>query len=431
MDILAWKNGAHIPSQFAHALLLEVPWRSARPRLHTPLADAFRLPRAEPSFARAIQSPPGMNKLVIFAAHTKSLLNFRLPLARAYLSRGWEVVAVGPGGEGEWSPRFAAHGIRFRPVPLDRNGLNPLSDWRLRRALLRLFREERPQLLFCSQAKAVVYGLPAAAEAGVPGRYALISGLGSIFRGRGLKNAVLRAGLSWKYARALKHARRVFFQNTDDSGVFLEHHLVSPEQVRWIPGSGVDTEKFQTLPLPGEPVFLLVARLLKDKGVREYLQAARALRRKNPRCRFLLAGPFDTNPTALSPGELKPFQEDGTVEYLGELEDVRPAHARASVFVLPSYHEGTPMSTLEAMACGRAVVTTDAPGCRETVRPGENGLVVPPRDATALQNAMETLADSPGLRVSMGARSRRLAEEVFSAERVTALLVAEMSPGGR
>ncbi len=367
-----------------------------------------------------------MDRIVIFAAHTKSLLNFRLPLARAYLSRGWEVVAVGPGDEAEWSLRFAAHGIRFRSVPLDRNGLNPLSDCRLQRALLRLFREEQPRLLFCSQAKAVVYGVPAAAKAGVPGRYALISGLGSIFRGRGLKNAVLRAGLSWKYSHALKHAQRVFFQNTDDSGVFLERHLVSPQQVRWIPGSGVDTEKFHPLPLPEEPVFLLVARLLKDKGVREYLQAARELRQKNPRCRFLLAGPFDTNPTSLTPEELKPYQADGTVEYLGELDDVRPAHARASVFVLPSYHEGTPMSTLEAMSCGRAVITTDAPGCRETVRPGENGLVVPPHDASALRDAMETLANSPELRAAMGARSRQLAEEVFSAERVTRLLLEEM-----
>ncbi|MGN0866693.1 MAG: glycosyltransferase family 4 protein [Oligosphaeraceae bacterium] len=364
-----------------------------------------------------------MKKLIVLAAYTRSLLTFRLPLMRAFLARGWEVVALGPGEEGEWAPRFSRHGVRFRSVPLERNGLNPFADWRTCRALERIFREEAPELLFCTQAKAVVYGLPAARKAGIPRRFALVAGLGSIFRGTGLKNALLRRLLSLQYRRALKHAQGVLFQNPDDRDTFLNLRLVAPEKVSMIPGSGVDLERFLPLPLPQEPVFLLVARLLKDKGIREYLLAARAVKQRLPQCRFLLAGPFDSNPTALTPGELRPFQEDGTVEYLGELEDVRPAHAQASVFVLPSYHEGTPMSVLEAMACGRPVVTTDAPGCRETVVPGGNGLLVPPRQVPPLQDALETLAREPALRRRMGEESLRLARERFSATIVTGMLL--------
>ncbi|MGN0892014.1 MAG: glycosyltransferase family 4 protein [Oligosphaeraceae bacterium] len=367
-----------------------------------------------------------MKKLVIFAAYTRSLLTFRLPLARAFQERGWEVVAMGPGAREEWSPRFAAHGLRFCPVSLERNGLNPLSDLKTCRELTRLFRQEAPDLLLCTQAKAVVYGLPAARKAGIPRRFALVAGLGSIFRGTGLKNALLRLLLKHQYRRALEAAQGVFFQNPDDRRYFLDARLVSPGKVHMIPGSGVDLERFTPLPLPEEPVFLLVARLLKDKGIQEYLQAAEALKRRHPQCRFLLVGPFDSNPTALKPEELRPYQEKGIVEYLGELEDVRPAHAQASIFVLPSYHEGTPMSTLEAMACARPVVTTDAPGCRETVQAGENGLLVPPRDPKALQAAMERLALDSALRRKMGVEGLRLARERFSSTLVTRLLLEAM-----
>ncbi len=364
-----------------------------------------------------------MKKLIVLAAHTRSLLTFRLPLMKAFLARGWEVVALGPGEEAEWSPRFSGHGVRFRPVPLERNGLNPFADWKTCRALERIFREEAPELLFCTQAKAVVYGLPAAKKAGVPRRFALVAGLGSIFRGTGLKSALLRRLLSFQYRRALKHAKGVLFQNPDDSATFLRLGLVAPEQIHRIPGSGVDLERFTPTPLPQEPVFLLVARLLKDKGIREYLLAAREVKRRLPQCRFLLVGPFDSNPTALTPAELRPFQEEGTVEYWGEQEDVRPALAQASIFVLPSYHEGTPMSVLEAMACGRPILTTDVPGCRETVVPGVNGLLVPPRQVPPLQEAMETLARDPALRQRMGEESLRLAREKFSATLVTGMLL--------
>ncbi len=355
-------------------------------------------------------------KAIILAAYTRSLLTFRLPLMRALQSKGWEVLAVGPGDESQWRPKFEAQGVAFRSIPLNRNGLNPLSDLRACRAMKELFLQEKPDLLFCSQAKAVVYGVPAARGAKVPHVYSLVSGLGSVFRGGGLKNAIVRSILKIQYRVALDFSDGVFFQNGDDRDVFLNLHLVAPEKVHMIPGSGVDIQRFKPMPLPKTPTFLMVARLLRDKGVQEYLDAARMLKTAHPEARFLLVGPYDSNPTAIQPKDLQPYVDEGTIEYLGEMEDVRPAHAQASVFVLPSYHEGTPMSVLEALACGRAVVTTTAPGCRETVRDQLNGFLVPVKDTQALADAMETFIRIPGLAEDMGGRGRILAENLFASE---------------
>ena len=365
-------------------------------------------------------------KIIVLATYTKSLLNFRVPMMRALVEKGWEVVAVGPGDDAYWRPRFEAHGVRWRSIFLNRNGLNPFADLRTCRELKRLFEEEKPDRLFCSQAKAVVYGVPAARKAGVQGVYALISGLGSIFHGKGLKNALVRMVLQRQYRRALRLADGVFFQNEDDRRTFLERSLVAADKTTLIPGSGVDVRKFTPTPLPASPVFLMLTRLLRDKGVVEFLQAARLVKAHCPQSRFLLAGPYDTNPSALKPADLQPCFDDGTVEYLGELEDVRPALAQAAVFVFPSYHEGTPMCVLEALASGRAVVTTDAVGCRETVREGENGFLVPVGTVEPLAATMERFVREPELAARMGAAGRRLAESRFAAEHVNEILFRQM-----
>lgn len=365
-------------------------------------------------------------KLIVLAAYTKSLLNFRVPLMRAFLERGWEVVAAGPGEESEWGPRFAKHGVRFQSIPLSRNGLNPLADGKTYFFLKGFFRKEQPDQLFCSQAKAVVYGVPAARAVGVPGIHALISGLGSVFHGSGLKNALVRTVLEWEYQCALKKADTVFFQNEDDRGTFFRKKLVDPAKTVMIHGSGVDVAKFIPTPFPEKTTFTIVTRVLRDKGVCEFLEAARILKSRHPECRFVLAGPYDTNPSALSPKDIQPYLDDHTVDYLGELEDVRPALADSTVFVFPSYHEGTPMCVLEAMACGRPVVTTDASGCRETVREGENGYLVPVKNVESLVAAMERFLKDPSLCQSMGAASRKFAETIFASEHVNAAIMGAM-----
>jgi glycosyltransferase involved in cell wall biosynthesis len=226
----------------------------------------------------------------------------------------------------------------------------------------------------------------------------------------------------------LRSAKVVFFQNPDDQQVFRARGILSPNSSSVVVnGSGVDLDKFVFIsPLKVKPVFLLIARLIGDKGIREFVQAAQLIQRSYPDCRFLLVGGLDSNPDAISQIELDDWIHNGMVEYLGRLDDVRPAIARASVYVLPSYREGTPRSVLEAMAMGRAIITTDAPGCRETVIDGENGFLVPVKSVDALVDAMTRFIEDPDLAVRMGKRSREIAEEKYDVHKVNAVMLKEM-----
>jgi glycosyltransferase involved in cell wall biosynthesis len=218
------------------------------------------------------------------------------------------------------------------------------------------------------------------------------------------------------------------FQNPDDRNLFVASGLVpSTLPVTLINGSGVDLAAYSPCPLPDEPVFLLIARLLADKGLREYQRAARRLKARYPRARFLLAGDLDPNPLSISAEELAKWRADGAIEYLGRLEDVRPAYAAALVYVLPSYREGTPRTVLEAMAMGRPIVTTDAPGCRETVVDGVNGFLVPVRDDAALETALERFILDPSLADRMGRESLAIAREKYDVHKVNAVIMAAMN----
>jgi len=241
---------------------------------------------------------------------------------------------------------------------------------------------------------------------------------------------LLRVAATALYRRAMRDATSVFFQNNDDHAEFAHRGLLPPElEVRMSAGSGVDLEAFAESPRPAPaqpPVFLMVARLLGDKGVREFAEAARIVREHRSDCRFRLAGWIDANPAAIAREELDAWIREGVLEYAGRLDDVRPELAACSVFVLPSYREGTPKSTLEALATGRAVITTDAPGCRETVERGVNGVLVPPRDAKALAEACLRFAPDAALRQRMGAASRALAERRFDARIVNAAIIGAL-----
>ena len=308
-----------------------------------------------------------MTKLLRISTVPTSLNTFCKGLLQELSQDGYEVVAVGSEPQDEWQNKFQKENIRYKSIPVSRNGLNPLSDLKTYKAIKQLFVEEKPDKIFCYQAKTVIYGAIAAHYLGITEVYPLIAGLGSIFRGGGLKNAIVRQIMKREYQYALQFAKKVMFQNHDDLDCFLKEHIVRKENTAIINGSGVNTQYFTPTPFPEQMTFLMISRLIRDKGVFEYLEAARAVKQKNKDVRFLLAGPYDTNPSALKPEELQEFISDGSIEYLGELTDVRPAYVQASVYVLPSYHEGTPKTVLEAMACGRPIITTDAPGCRETM----------------------------------------------------------------
>ena len=230
------------------------------------------------------------------------------------------------------------------------------------------------------------------------------------------------------YAVALRGAHIVFFQNPDDEQLFRASGLVGRGQRRVrINGSGVDLEHYAPAPLPDGPlIFLMVGRLLREKGVFEFVEAAGRVKALRPAARFQLLGGLDPNPTSITEEALRRLQEDGTIEYLGTVTDVRPMIEDAHVIVLPSYHEGMPRSVLEGMSMGRAIITTDAPGCRETVETGENGFLVPVRDTDALTAAMLDLIDDRGKVSAMGAKSRQMAELRFDVHAVNQVILESM-----
>lgn len=376
-------------------------------------------------------------KIVVLTSFARSLVILRRHLLAAMAAAGHEVTALAPDDVPDVRAELARLEVGFRTIALERTGMNPARDLAAVAGLVRVLRELRPDALLAYTAKPVIYGGLAARAAGVPHRFALITGLGYAFIDQGTRRGRLVGALvRGLYRASLAGAEAVLFQNADDRALFAELGLLRPGARTVITdGSGVDLEAFAVAPLPPAPVFLLIARLLRDKGVVEYAEAARIAKRAVPEARFLLLGPYDTNPTALGPADVAAWTADGSLEYLGETADVRPHIAAASAIVLPSYREGLPRSVLEGMAMGRPIVATDVPGCRQTVEDGVTGTLVPARDAAALAEAMIRLARDPARRAAMGAAGRALAERRFGVARVTRTILDAMGlppyDGGR
>lgn len=350
-------------------------------------------------------------RLLLIGSHATSIINFRGGLVEAALARGLEVHAAAPGliGDEKVQSWLEARSVVCHDAPFARTGLNPFHDLLALFRLRRLMRSAAPDLVLTYTVKPNIWGAFAAASLGIPS-IAMVTGLGYAFIDTGRTSAlqrILRHVLRRLYRAATDRNRKVIFQNPDDRDDFIAAGcLRDPSKVGMVNGSGVDMAYYARAPLPEAPVFLMIARLLNAKGVREYGEAAAALRKRHPQARCLLAGPFDPGPDGISPRDLDAWAAGG-IEYLGALDDVRPALAQTRVYVLPSYREGTPRSVLEAMAMGRAIVTTDAPGCRETIRHGVEGYLVPPRDAAALADAMDLMLREP-------ARTAQMAEAAFA-----------------
>lgn len=362
--------------------------------------------------------------IVVLGSLSESLLNFRGSLLAAMVRSGNRVTGAANENVPEVTRRLAKIGVNFVSIPMARAGLNPLRDFVTLVSLTRLFRGVKPDLVLAYTIKPVIYGLIACRVRGIRRRHALITGLGYSFTGKTPRHAVVRWVACGLYRLALKGAAKVIFQNPDDMNVFQKLHLASAEQCLVVNGSGVDLRKFRYSTPRVNPVrFLLIARLLVDKGIREFVDAARSLTRKYPGAEFVIVGPRDPNPAGIEAEEISGWQSEAVVKYLGPLDDVRPVIEEASVYVLPSYREGTPRTVLEAMAMGRPIVTTDAPGCRETVLEGINGFLVPVRDVPALGAAMEKFILHPELVVPMGKKSREIAEEKYDVTKVDASIM--------
>lgn len=299
-------------------------------------------------------------------------------------------------------------------IRIDRAGMNPFADLKLFAEYRRLLRQLRPAAYLGYTIKPNIYGSLAAASLGIPA-LPNVSGLGTAF----IRGGMLQSIVTRLYRFGFARAPVVFFQNDEDQRLFVERRIVRPGQARVLPGSGVDLARFEPAPLPdAPPVFLLIARLLRDKGVVEFVEAARALRSIMPDARFQLLGPIDEgNRTAITRAELDSWTSEGVVEYLGTTDDVRPFIAAASAVVLPSYREGLPRSLLEGAAMGRPLIAADVPGCRDVVEEDVNGYLCAPRDADALAGAMRRLANlSAAEQLAMGKAGRRRVQERFSEE---------------
>ncbi len=370
-------------------------------------------------------------RLLIVASYSGSVVNFRGALIDSLIAAGIEVHVAVPGYAHDESLKnsLAHKGVTGHDYPLQRTGVNPLADLVSFFFLWRLAKNIRPDIVLAYTVKPVVYGALAARLARVPNFCALITGLGYAFQARSgrVTERVIFHITKNLYSSALKRAKVVFFQNPDDQMLFRSLNIL-PSSVSScvVNGSGVDLVQYPFSLAPLAPRFLLIARLLGDKGVREYAEAARKVKSYYPDAVFSLVGWFDENPSAIQKDEVEAWVAEGTLKYLGRLEDVRSAIADCSVYVLPSYREGTPRTVLEALAMGRAVITTDAPGCRETVDDGENGFLVPVKDVNELAAAMLRFIDDPQLAVRMGQRSREIAEERYDVHSVNAKMLTEM-----
>jgi glycosyltransferase involved in cell wall biosynthesis len=365
-----------------------------------------------------------MPKAILVVNADWFFLSHRLPIALALRNAGWEVlVAAGDTGERGTIER---HGLRFAPLPIKRGGRNPIEEAVTVGALLRLYTTERPDVVHHVTVKPVLYGTFAARITRVPCVLNAISGLGFVFIEReqpSVRDHTVRSLIRAAYRGLLHDPRiRVIFQNPTDREMFLRERFVNEDQAVLIRGSGVDLDVFHPSPLPeGIPVVLLPARLLWDKGVGEFVEAARELRRDGIRARFALVGRIDQeNPAGIDAGQIDAWVRDGIVEWWGARprEQMPETYAAASLVVLPSYREGLPLSLVEAAACGRAAATTDVPGCRDVVREGENGWLVPVRNAGALARAIRDALSARDELVCRGERARARAEREFSIDAI-------------
>lgn len=369
-----------------------------------------------------------MAKIVVVGAYAESLINFRGDLLLAMVRAGHEVIACAPDISPDIRAALAERGVACQSLPLARTGLNPLFDLHTCWALFRFFRTYKPDVVFSYTIKPVIYASFAAKMAHVSRIFSMITGLGYGFAAPGWKGLGVKSVVSMLYALALRVNKKVFFQNPDDAAFFVSRHLLAQKnKAVLVNGSGIDTVKFNLCPLPESPHFLLIARLIKDKGIYDYVDAAVRLKKKYPLVRFDLVGWLDENPACVRKADLDQWIASGVIHYWGKLADVRPAIAACSVFVLPSYYpEGTPRTILEAMAMGRPIITTDAPGCRETVIDGDNGYLVPVKNAAKLAETMERFILQPALAATMGERSRTIAVEKYDVHKVNKVLMTQM-----
>jgi glycosyltransferase involved in cell wall biosynthesis len=359
-------------------------------------------------------------RLLIVVNHAGFFLSHRLPIARGAQESGYEVHIATP--KSRHVPGIIEQGLLWHEIRLNRSGKNPFAEFRSFLTLLSVYRRLRPAIVHHVTIKPVLYGTVAARLAKVPVVINALAGLGHAFQTGGSASGRLLFGAACRVL--LRHDRmRVIFQNMEDRSVFVENGWIRKEQAVLIKGSGVDLNLFRPVDRAGRgglPLVVLASRMIRTKGVADFVAAAALVNRSTRRARFVLVGePDPDNPASFSEAELQTWAASGSVEYWGRRHDMPEVLAGADLACLPTFYgEGVPKSLIEAAASGLPIVTSDLPGCRDIVRDGENGLLVPPRDPEALARAMETILADEQLRLRFGQAGRRRVESEFSLEHV-------------
>ena len=365
-------------------------------------------------------------KLILISPKNRTVYNFRGDLIKEIISKGYEVVVTGP--DNTDIDKIQALGARFKEIPMQKTGTSISSDLKYCENLTKFLREEKPDVTLGYTVKPVVYGAIAAKRAGVKNINCLITGGGYTFVSRSIKARILGMIVRNLYRVGLLNATHVIFQNKDDLNEFSAKHLVNKRKCSYVNGSGVNINQFKPASMPEEPTFFMLSRLLKSKGVGEYLEAARTVKRQYPNAKFKLLGKYEyVMQDAMDREYIESFINEGIIERFEETDDVRPYYEMCSVYVLPSYREGTPRTVLEAMAMGRPIITTDTQGCRETVREGVNGFLVPVKDSAAVADKMIWFIEHPDQIEKMGEQSIRYVHKKFDVKKVNADMIRLMS----
>ena len=369
----------------------------------------------------------------LFASFAPSLINFRGDLISTLIAQGCNVVCLAPDVEEETASKIEALGARIVSVHLERTGMNPLNDAIVTLKLWRKLRQIRPDVFMPYTIKPVIYGSIAARLARVPHRVALITGLGFAFTNDDKEDySLLKSAIKLLYKFGLGCATTVVVQNPDDHSLLVEEKMVPADKLTVVHGSGVSLKRFARQPLPDLKIikFLLIARLNRSKGIYEYVAAAKKLKERFSNVECHLAGWIDDTTDSVSTKDLEQWIEENTIIYHGFQEDVRPLLKDCHVFVLPSvYREGTPRTILEALATGRPIITTDNPGCRETVVEGENGYLVPTQDSDTLADRMTKFVQTPDLIKVQGDAAYDLAVEKYDVEKVNRRMLSILNVG--
>ena len=365
-------------------------------------------------------------KIILLSGSGDTVVWFRLDFLNEFLQKSYKVYVLAPDIRDDLKPELIKMGIEFIEIKLERKGLNVFNLISSVFELVRLFKEIKPNIIFSYTHKAILSGSLAAKISGLSNTFSMVTGTGHIFDHQTKKEKVIKLIGSLALRIALRFNNLVFFQNPDDQALFLKNNIVPSQKTKLVNGSGVNLDKFSVSPLPSEPIFLCMARLIKSKGLEEFARAAKRVKKLYPEARFILYGYPDDHPDSIDENEIiSNWLNDFGVEYFGYAENPIEAIKECSVFVLLSYKEGTPRVVLEAMAMGRPIITTDAPGCRETVKNGVNGFLVPKFDDLEAANAMTKLL-SAELRKEMGKESRKFCESKFNVSDVNNTLLSDM-----